>query len=533
MCTDTKKNQIVVDITNTHDQVTGSCNLVIVRLPIPDGNGNDVTVKKFIVDCGLFQGQDDEDDLNSKDFPFASDEIEFALITHHHVDHYGRFPLLIKRGYNGPIITTLPTKKFLTIGLNDCINVTNKNAKRNHISPLYDEEDVSETLRHIEGYEFNQEVYFDENFSICFFKNGHLPGAAVILVKISCENADPVYYVFSGDYCDKNMFFEVPDLPDWVKELPVHIICESTYGDIDTTDLEEPCFDKIIEKSIKDHKTILLPVFSLGRAQEVLLTLKNMQDAGKLPLNVRIYLDGYTSQAYTILYRAGNIFEMFPYAVKFLPVNLRYVVKKKEPKIDPYPPSKRPNKKKKKHRVAQPNHLPKKVKYSPEDNLLDTIPDDLKVEREDVINDTHRKIIISSSGSASYGPSQTYVQKGINRDNYVILFTGYIFPDSHGKVAIDAEIGTVISLGGVLTIKRAQTFFTGQFSKHAKGDELLRFLKGFKNPKVIFINHGEPKTRQIFAERVDKEFPNADVVVLNSSTIVRINNKGIEKQYPA
>ena len=126
-------------------------------------------------------------------------------------------------------------------------------------------------------------------------------GATSILVQIGYPGYENINLFFTGDYNNKNMFFDVPPLPEWVLDLPLTLIQESTYGDMNSSEIEK-CFKENILKCLEKGGTVVAPVFSLGRSQEILYELKCMQEAGALDVNIPIYLDGKLAIRYTFLY---------------------------------------------------------------------------------------------------------------------------------------------------------------------------------------------------------------------------------------
>ena len=269
------------DIMAMHHEVTGSCNLVIVKLP----NGDTI---EFVVDCGLFQER--EYSKLNESFPFDPTNIDFVLVTHNHIDHIGRLPLMIKKGYRGKIYTTFDTSKLMPLALDDSYKVLRDIAKRRGEYPIYNDEDVDMTKGLIRPIPYSKEVWLNEHVKITFFVNGHLIGAAIILVQVVNENCDPINLLFTGDYNNRNMFFDVPDLPQEVLDLPLTIIQESTYGYMDSTSIKK-VFKENILRCMERGGTAIAPIFSLGRGQEILYEVKLMQDSGELDADIPIYFE--------------------------------------------------------------------------------------------------------------------------------------------------------------------------------------------------------------------------------------------------
>ena len=176
------KIKLYLDIMACHPEVTGSCFLAVLKLP------NRETVK-FVIDCGLFQ-EKEYDSLNNE-LPFDCDEISFVVVTHNHVDHIGRLPLLFKRGYNGKVYCSTQTKILLPLALNDSQKVLDDVCKRKHQSSLYNVKDVETTLNNVVGVDFNNKIKVTPNIEVTFLENGHLIGAAMILIEINYQGKNP------------------------------------------------------------------------------------------------------------------------------------------------------------------------------------------------------------------------------------------------------------------------------------------------------------------------------------------------------
>lgn len=465
------KSRFHVDIMDIHDKVTGSCHLCVVMYP----NGEKL---KFIVDCGLFQ-QDEGDELNQK-LLFKADEIAFCMVTHNHVDHTGRLPFLVKNGFRGKIYATETTCNLLPEALNDSFSVLKSRAKNSGKFPIYGEEHVAQAVELCEPCEYLRTIEVNENIKVCFIENGHLPGAASIVVRIAYPGEEEINLMFTGDYNSRSVFQNIDDIPSWILNLPLTIIQESTYGDTDSEDIE-PCFDRNLLKAVEQKWTVLVPVFSLGRSQEILYRLKCLQVAGILDVNIPIYLDGKLAIRYTNMYLKGLV-GICEDMRDFLPENFQFVDK--------------------------------------------TIRNVLLNE------DNSCKIILTSSGMGSYGPARTYIPAFLARQKMLIHFTGYTAVGTMGRKIKDTPDGEIVSVGGLLVKKKAKVEYTSEFSAHAKADVMIDFLKKFSNLKLVLINHGEPNVKEIFAKRVLKEVDTKAVGILNRDNVFRIGPWGLEKTIP-
>ena len=458
------KNPFYMDIQTLNSSVTGSCHLCIVKYP-------DRTSSRFIVDCGLFQGREETNGEN-RTFTFTESSIEFALVTHNHVDHIGRLPLLYKNGFRGNIYTSLPTSVLLKPALYDSFHVLNDTAKRQHTTVLYGDSGVVGALKLVKGVPFGEQITIDEHIKVTFFQNGHLIGAALILVEISYPGEQNIHWLFTGDYNNKNIFLDIPALPKHVLEMPLNIMVESTYGDKYSQDIV-PCFEHNILEAFatNSNATIVIPVFSLGRSQEILYFLKNLQDQGKLDCAIPIFFDGRLAKLYTELYLKG-VLGIKENMLDFLPYNMQYVDSSN---------------------------------------------------RDMILADDNAKIILTSSGMGSYGPAPLYISNFIRRKNALIHFTGYTAEGTLGYFLRTTPIGEVVKVGGVLAKKQARVEYTSEFSAHAKADELIGFLQQFTNLNLILVNHGNLDVKETFATQVVSEVQSKDVGIACREIFFRVS----------
>lgn len=264
------KSRFHVDIMDVHDGVTGSCHLLVVTFPDDDDNK-----LKFIVDCGMFQKEEDKN-YNNSIFPFNPAGVSFCLITHAHVDHIGRLPLLAKKGFTGKVYATETTCKILPEALRDCWRISKSKSKESGMIMAYDEEDVQTIVHNSVPCQYRAPIKVHDRVEAYFFRNCHLPGAAIILVKIKYPGEKDINILFTGDFNDKSSFQPEISIPQWVLDLPLTVIQEATYGTTNTQEIV-PCFECNLLKAIGEEKTILCMVFSLARAQEILYILRKMQ----------------------------------------------------------------------------------------------------------------------------------------------------------------------------------------------------------------------------------------------------------------
>lgn len=465
------KLRAFVDIMDLHNEVTGSCHFLVIKFP------NNETVR-IAVDCGLFQEK--ENDLYNKGFPFDADKLDCVLVTHNHVDHTGRIPLLVKQGYHKDIYCTQATKMLMPLALADSCKVLRDLSRRTNTKQLYSETDVNEAISQLKAVEYEKAIQIHRYVKATFFMNGHLLGAAMILLQIQYEDEDAINLLFTGDYNSHNMFFDVKKLPNWVKALPLTVIQESTYGNLDSEEIVHS-FNSNVKNKMESGGTLIIPVFSLGRSQEILKILREMQESGELDSSIPVYFDGKLAIKYTHIYLKDG-FGLKDDCLDFLPKNLIYV----------------------------------------DEDVRDKI----------LNNTSETKIIVTTSGSGSYGPAPLYFQKYIGNFNAMIHFTGFLFEGSLGRTLRDTPSGEFVKINGMILKKFANIEFTSEFSAHAKADEMIRFLQEFKNLKAVLVNHGEIDVKDNFAKRIAALVEVKNVAVLDRNYFFRISPYGIEKSVP-
>lgn len=461
------KDNSYTDLMALHPEVSGSCNLGISKF----SNG---ILWRYVVDCGLFQERQYEA-LNHT-LPFLPENLDCAFVTHNHVDHTGRLPFMVKKGFCREIYTSEITTKLLPLALEDSAKVLKDVAKRKNVPCLYTHVDMEKTLRLLKPCQFDQTIQVGDYARATFLKNGHLMGAAMILVQVDYPGSEPTNILYTGDYNDKNMFFDVNPIPDWILKLPLTVVQESTYGNMDSTEIR-PCFKENILRCIANGGTAIVPVFSLGRTQEILYVLKCMQEEGALSTNIPIVLDGKLAIAYTKLYLQNKQW-MREGMEDFLPQNLTFVD---------------------------------------------------KANRCDILKDTGAKIVLTTSGMGSYGPAQLYIPEYLQRRNSLIHFTGYTAEGTLGARLKNANKGEAVEVGGMLVIKRADVEYTTEYSAHAKADKMISFLKQPQNLKLVLFQHGAIQIKLDLAKRVLNEVDVKQVGILGRDYFFRVNPYGLVK----
>ncbi len=366
------KREIYVKIESRNDDVTPSCNIATVIFP-------NNTTRSFMVDCGISQGESDE---KAKNLFYDSKmlDVDFSIITHNHIDHTGKFPYIVSKGFNKKIYTTHNTKKLMSTGLYNSAaiyerEITNKNEK-----PYFSSKDVESTLSLIETCYFNNSLQIDSNFRITFFENAHMLGAAYVIVQVSYPGCATKNLFFTGDYKEENKLFKVSKFPKWLYKLKLYMICESTYGI--SEEKESPHFINDVAKFLEEKKTVFIASIAQERLERILFELKLAQDSGILSKDYSINIDTTLGIQYLSDYR--KILGDF-----FLPKNLHFWNKKN---------------------------------------------------RQQLLFNNSPKIIIASSGMGDKGVSPLYINNFIGDGSKAIYFTSYLAPTTLGYSLVNSDI---------------------------------------------------------------------------------------------
>jgi len=239
---------------------------------------------KILIDCGLFQGGEQSSKLNLNPFLYDPKEIEAVLITHAHIDHIGRLPLLVKRGFIGKIFSTIPTRDLAQIILVDSEEVGREAAQQLGAEPLYDVRDVEKTIALFQGVKYKEKINLNQDISFCFQDAGHVLGSAIIELW-----ADGKKIVFSGDLGNPPIPLLRP--PEFIEQAD-YILVESTYGSFvhDDKSIRRDILEDIIEETVDQNGVLLIPAFALERTQELLYELNNLVENHKVP-QVPIFID--------------------------------------------------------------------------------------------------------------------------------------------------------------------------------------------------------------------------------------------------
>lgn len=442
--------------------VTGSCHLVTI---------DEINV---LFDCGLFQSQDEED-YNNEKFEFNPEDIDFVILSHSHVDHSGRIPLLFKQGFKGRVICTKPTVDLSECLLKDAAKIQGEityfeNLKRQKegmepLQPLFEVKDVEETLRRFEGYEYGKIILLTDNISLKFHDAGHILGSAIceLLVKDSSEEITRI--IFTGDIGNKNK--DILNDPKTGLKAD-YLIMESTYGDKIHKEKEVyPEFLDIAKSTIEARGNLIIPCFSLGRTQEVIYMLNKFVEEGKLK-DCLVYIDSPL---------AASLTEIFKKYEEYFDIEAQRLIAKGDDPLS-----------------FKGLHF---VKTQEE------------VEEVKAVNE--KAIIIVAGGLHDGGRVSNHLKNNLPREECGIVISSYQGRNSLGSRLLNGEKNIKIA-GEHLEVK-AKVHYIGGLSCHADKDGLYQWVeKLLKKPKKIFLVHGEEENIQGFNEKLVQNGYNAVTV---------------------
>ncbi len=440
----------------THE-VTGSCFYL------------EACGKKFLVDCGMEQGPDI---YENAELPVNPREIDMVLLTHAHMDHSGKLPLLFKNGFRGQVFTTASTADLCEIMLRDSAHIQmfeaewknrkGKRAGRELIEPLYDMDDAVGVLSCFVRCAYEKEVRIAEGIRIRFVDAGHLLGSASIEVWIKEENVEKKL-VFSGDVGNLNQpLIRDPQYP----ESADYVIMESTYGDRshDTPPDYAKALAEVIQRTFDRGGNVVIPSFAVGRTQEMLYFIRHIkqQNLVKNHDGFEVWVDSPLAIEATNIFREHMWSDFDEEAMELIQAGVNPI-----------------------------GFEGLKTAVTSDDSRA--------------INENLRpKVILSASGMCDAGRIKHHLKHNLWRPESTILFVGYQAVGTLGRNILDGA-DRVKLFGEEIEVKAEICRLAG-VSGHADNHGLIRWITSFKNkPQKVFVVHGEDSVCDIFANRLQDE----------------------------
>ena len=433
--------------------------------------------KKFLVDCGMYQGQAKDELKNEEPFLFNVDEIDFVLLTHAHIDHSGRLPKLYKEGYRNKIIATKATCDLCAIMLPDSGHIQEmeaewKNKKRKRkgqkeLPPLYTAEEAAKSLEIFRPVKYDEIIQIAENISVRFNDAGHMLGSAIIEVWVN-EDGKQIKTVFSGDIGNN----DIPLLssPTMIESAD-YLVMESTYGNRLhlKNDQKAQDFLRIVSETLNKGGTVVIPSFAVGRTQEILYEINNLKDVKHDEEFEREYKTLMRTPVYVDSPLAISATEVFQENMDLFDDETQKIIKSGD----------------------NPLEFP---------GLKFTRTAD---ESKELNEKNESSIIISASGMCEVGRIKHHLKHNLWNPNSTILFVGYQAPGTLGRKIVDGAKQVKI-FGEDIAVNARIEYIEG-YSGHADQEWLLNFVYSFINkPKHIFLVHGEPEGQVVLKDKIEE-----------------------------
>ncbi len=423
--------------------------------------------KKFIVDCGLYQGKATDELKNEEDFLYDVKQIDFMLLTHAHIDHSGRIPKLYNEGFRGDVYATKATCDLCTIMLPDSGHIQEnevewKNRKRrreglSELPPLYTAEEAIKSMEIFKPVKYDEIVEISENIKVRFNDAGHMLGSSIIEIWVT-EDGETKKVVFTGDLGNNDI--PLLDSPTMIESAD-YVVMESTYGNRlhMRNDDKAELFLNIVAETLEKGGNVVIPSFAVGRTQEILYELSRLKENNKdneefkakykRLMDAPVYVDSPLAISATEVFRENM--DLFEEDVK------------------------------------------KEIASGENPLEFPGLQFTRTADESKALNETaHASIIISASGMCEVGRIKHHLKHNLWNPNNTILFVGYQAPGTLGRNIVDGAKKVKI-FGEEIAVNARIEYIEG-YSGHADQEWLLNFVYSFINkPKHIFLVHGEPE----------------------------------------
>ena len=427
--------------------------------------------KRVLVDCGLFQGLKELRERNWQEPPFDPKEIDAVIITHAHIDHTGFLPRLVKLGFTGKVFTSRATCDLLKILLPDSGRLQEEEAdyrNRKNLTrhapalPLYDEADALDALKLLVPIPNDgNPVEITDGFKASFNVAGHILGASLVLVEMeqARETGESIKFLFSGDLGH----YDQPIVKDPTAPAQAdYVMVESTYGNRLHGDVSsEDGMADVINEAAKNNEPILIPAFAIGRTQEILYLIRELEDAKRIPV-LPVRVDS-------------------PMAAQATQVYNRFTEEHDEEYAS----------------ILSGKRHPLRTGSM---QTASTRAESMKLNDE-----KGTRIIISASGMLTGGRVLHHAMRMLPDLNATIVFVGYQAAGTTGRRIQDGEREVRIMKSWIPVNCRIEK--VEGFSAHADWKAVLRWLEGLKvTPKMVFTTHGEPEAAEAMAGHIRERF---------------------------
>ncbi len=412
-----------------------------------------------LVDCGLYQGEEELEERNFAPFPFPARDLGAVVVTHAHLDHTGLLPRLAAEGFSGPIYCTNSSRGLISLVLLDAARLQEEEVRyaarkgySRHAAPrpLYTVEDARRVLKMLRTVPFDQEHELFAGVRFRYRRAGHLLGAATVEITAKGSDGERRTWCFSGDVGR----YGVPILkdPEPPLDAPAALLLESTYGDrLHVEQDAAEALGRIVDETFGRGGVVVIPAFALGRTQEVLYHLSALADQGKLDPR-RVFLDSPMGIDATDLYDKAEAEH---------DEDLEALA---DAGNDPLAPGRF-----------------QRLRTSDQSRELNGIQEPM--------------IIVAGSGMANGGRVVHHLLHRLTNPRNSVIFVGYQAAGTRGRALVDGT--DLVAIHGQTVRVRAQIHQLHGLSAHADRDELLRWCQALPGtPGRVFLNHGEDPARK-------------------------------------
>ena len=434
--------------------------------------------KKFLVDCGMYQGKATLEMENSEEFLYNVSEIDFMLLTHAHIDHSGRIPKLYNEGSRGPIYAHRATVDLCSIMLPDSGHIQEtevewKNRKRlraglEPLPPLYTAEEAEKCLKIFKPVEYDTIVDVADNIQVRYNDAGHMLGSSIIEIWVT-ENGKTEKIVFTGDLGNNDI--PLLDSPTMIEDAD-YLVMESTYGSRlhMRNDDKAKIFLDVVSETLDHGGRVVIPSFAVGRTQEILYEIDKIKDSHKD--------DEEFQRKYQQLMKTP-VFVDSPLAISATEVF-------------------------KKNTDLFEEEVQEKLRHGDHPLEFPGLQFTRTADESKALNETYYpSIIISASGMCDIGRIKHHLKHNLWNPSSTILFVGYQAPGTLGRSIVDGADKVKI-FGEEISVNARIEYIEG-YSGHADQEWLLNFVYSFiKKPKHIFLVHGEEESEEVLKGLIEK-----------------------------
>ncbi len=410
---------------------------------------------KILIDCGIFQGSREDAPRNLLPFPFDPSELDAVILTHAHMDHIGRVPQLIRRGYRGPIFCTAPTADLAQLMWIDMVHLQEEAEKKIGLEPMYGIPEVDRTGRQLQAVEYKMPFELCAGaLKVSLHDDGHVLGSAFVRIEVEDR-----IVVFSGDVGN----IDAPVIAETSALGPVDVlVVESTYGDRVHEDVAErvTILRDLVKETVENKGVLIIPTFAIERTQEIVLTLHQLAEKKEIP-HVPIFLDSPLAIA------ATHVYEEYPQY---------FNAEARKEFLDGH----------------QLFTLPgfKMTKSVDDSKAINNVP--------------APKVILAGAGMMTGGRIRHHLAKYLPEPTTTVLIVGYQARGTLGRLLYEGVKN--VTLHGKNVHVNAKVTAVGGWSAHADQKKLMEWVGAVTpKPEVVFVTHGEEHAAEALARKLNRD----------------------------